>query len=316
MLTRRNFIKRCRDISLLVCGTLACSRQIAEGFIRLAQEPLQLAFIQGQNCLGCTISLTYGNEFDFTDFIQRIVRLQVHPALSFSQGEDFMRSLDQAAAGGDYILVVEGSVPAGVKEACYLGERPLYDVLAGYAARARMVICSGTCASYGGIPHSGENPTGAISVADYLQQQRVTVPVVRIPGCPVHPDHLMGTVAYVAATGKLPPLKEERPSPYFDETIHNRCARFQNFSQDKYALDFAKDKSLCLLKLGCRGPITLSDCPSRRWNSKTSTCIASNTPCVGCKNPDWPFAEDLYLAAEAFEDIPWSAMKTRTRKED
>ncbi len=313
MLTRREFIRRCRDLSLVICGTLACSRQIAEGFIRLAQEPLRLAFIQGQNCLGCTVSLTYGNEFDFTNFIQRIVHLQVHPALSFCQGEDFLRALNRVAAVGDYILVVEGSVPAGIKEACCLGDQPLYDVLDRYAARARLVVCSGTCASYGGIPHAEGNPTGAISVPEYLRQREVRVPQVRIPGCPVHPDHLMGTVAYLAAAGKLPPLKEGCPSPYFDESIHNHCNRFQNFSQDKYALDYQKDKTLCLLKMGCRGPITLSDCPSRGWNDHTSTCIDSNTPCIGCKTSQWPFTEDLYLDANAFEDIPWSAMKTRTR---
>ncbi len=314
MISRRQFLKKCRDISLLLCGSLACSRGIAQGFIHLAEKPQQLAFVQGQNCLGCTTSLTYGNECDFIDFIRQIVRLQVHPALSFAQGSGYLEELEATAAGGDFILVVEGSVPAGIKQACYLGDRPLYDALAVHAARARLVVSAGTCSSHGGIPGSGANPTGALSVANYLKERQVSVPLVKIPGCPVHPDHLMGTLAYLTATGKTPPLENDAPRSYFGETIHDHCGRFQYFSQDLYLLDYAKDKDSCLLKKGCRGPLTRSDCPTRRWNGKTSVCIESNTPCIGCMNPAWPFDEAIYPEASALEDLPWSAMKKRTQE--
>ena len=146
---RREFLKKCRDISLLVCGSIACSREIAEGFIQLAKEPLKLVFIQGQNCLGCTISLTYGNEYQFNDFIQRIATLQVHPALSFNQGTAFMQQIQKAKQQGGYILVIEGSIPIGIKEACYLGGQPLADVLPDYAIAAETIICSGSCACHG-----------------------------------------------------------------------------------------------------------------------------------------------------------------------
>ena len=314
-ISRRQFLKKCRDLSLLVCGSLAISRNIADGFIRLAQEPLKVVFIQGQNCLGCTISMTYGNEYDFSSFIQRVINLQVHPALSFNQGESYISSLKQAVATGGHILVIEGSIPVMVKTACYLGEHPLADVLADYAKSAKVVICSGTCASHGGIPASGENELGVISATKYLQQRGVTVPVVPISGCPVHPDHLMGTMAYIASTGNIPPTtKTGQPAEYFDETIHNRCARFQHFTQDNYLTDYNTEPDYCLLKQGCRGPVTYSDCSSRRWNGKVSYCIDCGSPCVGCKNKDWPYDNQIYLSAKSFEDIAWSAMKNKTRK--
>ncbi|PLX98757.1 MAG: hyaluronate lyase [Desulfuromonas sp.] len=315
MLTRRQFLKKCRDISLLMCGSTLLTRSLAEGFIRLVEDPPPIAFIHAQNCMGCTTSMMYGNDFDFVDFLAQIGGLDLHPALSFSQGDDYLDTLKGIVARGDFILVVEGSIPTRPKEACYLGTTPVYDVLADYAKEARLVISSGSCASHGGIPASNGNLTGALSVKSYLEKREIDIPHLQLPGCPVHPDHLMGSLAYITATGKLPPLKEKTnfPKEYFGEILHNRCNRYQHFSQDLFVEDFAKDKNDCLLKKGCRGPLTPSDCPVRRWNNRTSVCIDSNTPCIGCMSPYWPFKDDLYLEPSEVEDIPWSQLKKKTR---
>lgn len=315
MLTRRQFLRRCRDISILMCGSTLLTRSLAEGFLQLEQNPPAMAFVHGQNCMGCTTSMLYGNDYDFLDFLSHFGRLEVHPALSCRQGGDYLDNLDRVAARGDFLLIVEGSIPVKPREACYLGNRPMADVLAGYAGKARMVIASGSCASHGGIPASGGNRTGALSVAAYLKAENITTPVLRIPGCPAHPDHVMGTIACIAATGKAPPLQEEtqRIEEYFGELLHNRCSRFQHFSQDLFVEDFARDKNNCLLKKGCRGPITPSDCPVRRWNQRTSVCVDSNTPCIGCMSQRWPFSSDLYLETAEVEDLPWSQMKQKIR---
>ena len=318
MLSRRTFLKRCRDISLLMCGSTLLTRSLAEGFMQLVKDPPPIIFIHAQNCMGCTTSMLYGNDYDFFDLLSHIGGLEVHPALSFRQGTAYMQNLKQVAEQGSYLLVIEGSIPAQPREACYLGNDPLYNVLAGYAAKARMVISSDSCASHGGIPASGGNQTGALSVPAYLEEQKVKVPQLSIPGCPAHPDHLMGSIAYIAATGKAPPLKKDPqkkdtllPAEYFGELLHNRCSRYQHFTQDMFVEDFAKDKDNCLLKKGCRGPITASDCPVRRWNQRTSVCVESNTPCIGCMSPRWPFESDLYLETAEVEDLPWSKMKEK-----
>ncbi len=310
MLTRRDFIKRCRDISVAVIGAEVFATDIAEGFMRIAaaKRP-QIVFVQGQSCTGCSVSMTYGNETDFIDFVTRLVRVQVHPNLSFSQGHGYIQQLEEVTSAGGHVLVLEGSIPQRMKKACLLGEEPLYDALKKHIQKAYAVVACGTCAVSGGIPASGRNETGAIDIEQYMRQQGISKPLIKIPGCPAHPDRLMGTVAYILGSGKMPPMKDGVPQQYFGNLIHNNCTRFQYFSQDIYLKDFETDKHSCLLKKGCRGTITKSDCPTRRWNGSVSVCVESNAPCVGCTHNGWPFKENIYYESRNIEDLPWNDFK-------
>lgn len=256
MLSRRAFVKMCAGISLTAFGSEKLAPQVAEGFVTLsdAEQP-SVVFIHGQSCAGCSVSLTYGNESDFLDFIFRVINLQVHPTLSFKQGKSYLEQMEDVLNGGKCILVVEGSIPKTIKQACTLGDMPLYDRLEDILQRASMVIASGTCASYGGIPASGENLTGALTVAEYMAEKGIVKPNMMIPGCPVNPDRLMGTVAYIAATGTLPPAIKNKPLMYYKDLIHNHCSRHQFFTQDLYLRDFDKEKDVCLLKKGAEAQL-------------------------------------------------------------
>ncbi|MGE4498530.1 MAG: hydrogenase small subunit [Deferribacterales bacterium] len=314
-MSRREFLKKCRDISIAIAGSAALTPEIAEGFKKLsASGRPQVIFLQSQCCTGCSISATYGNEADFIDFITNIIRLQVHPNLSFSQGRGYMESIKSVSESGDFYLVCEGSVPAGMKEACIFNDEPMYDYLHKLMNKATAIISSGTCACFGGIPASNQNVTGAISIEDYMKRMKVNKPMIKIPGCPVQPDRLMGTVAYIVATGKLPDLIEGKPRKYFSELVHNQCGRYQAFNQGHYTSDFDKQRHSCLLKNGCRGPVVYADCPTRRWNGKVNVCIESNTPCIGCIHDDFPFNSPLYLAESSFKDLSWSEMKAKMSK--
>ncbi|PLX76932.1 MAG: hyaluronate lyase, partial [Desulfuromonas sp.] len=112
MLTRRAFLKKCRDISVLLCGSSLLSQTVAEGFMTLAHGRLNLAFIFGQNCMGCTTSMLYGNDFDALDFLDHFGRLESHPGLSFSQGDSYLQQLERVVERGDFLLIVEGSIPS------------------------------------------------------------------------------------------------------------------------------------------------------------------------------------------------------------
>lgn len=312
MLSRREFLKACAGVSAAAFGSRVLAPVLAEGFTKLSdsEKPL-VAFVQGQCCAGCSVSLTYGNESDFLDFIMRVINLQVHPTFSFHQGRQYLDDLEKVLDTGKCILVFEGTIPSVVRDACSLGDKTLYERAEDILRRAEMVITSGTCSTYGGIPASGRNLTGALSVAEYMEIKNIIKPTLNVPGCPVNPDRLMGSVAYMAATGNFPPLIEGKPEMYYSELIHNHCSRHQFFTQDIYLKSFDSDKDTCLLKKGCRGTITYSDCPTRRWNHKTSVCVEGNTPCVGCINMSWPFTSDIYLNVENVNDIPWSVMKQR-----
>src|SRR5438105_9636486 len=68
------------------------------------------------------------------------------------------------------------------------------------AAHAWAVVAIGTCATYGGMHAMAGNPTGCMGLADYLGwpwKSKANVPIVNVPGCPVHPDNFMEVVLHL-----------------------------------------------------------------------------------------------------------------------
>jgi len=43
-----------------------------------------------------------------------------------------------------------------------------------------------------------------------------------------------------------------------------------------------------MFKLGCRGPVTKADCPTRKWNEYVNWPVGDNTPCIGCAQAFFP----------------------------
>ena len=75
------------------------------------------------------------------------------------------------------------------------------------APKATAVVAVGTCATYGGIHAMAGNPTGAMGVPDYLGwdwKSKAGLPIVCVPGCPIHPDNLSETLALPALPGRRP----------------------------------------------------------------------------------------------------------------
>jgi hydrogenase small subunit len=58
----------------------------------------------------------------------------------------------------------------------------------------------------------------------------------------------------------------------------------------------------CLKELGCRGPETMGDCPTRRWNTGAKNtfgsnwCISSRGPCTGCTEPKFSELRPFFKA--------------------
>jgi len=191
-----------------------------------------------------------------------------------------MQTINNTIKAGGYFLVVEGSIPAGMPKACVVGHETITDQVARASKNAIAVIAAGSCASFGGIPAAEGNPTGAISVGDFLKQKGVDKPVVNLPGCPTHPDWIVSSVVHIIKFG-LPALDSKgRPKQFFNQTVHDQCPRFADYEREFFAKTFGDNG--CLFKLGCMGPNTLADCSLRKWNSGTNTCIQSGAPCIGC----------------------------------
>src|SRR5438132_1267059 len=110
-----------------------------------------------------------------------------------------------------FVLVVEGSIPnEAIKSEgywCGFGNNPATgqpmttnEWLDRLAPKATAILAVGTCATYGGIHAMAGNPTGAMGVPDYLGwdwKSKAGLPIVCVPGCPVHPDNLSETILYL-----------------------------------------------------------------------------------------------------------------------
>ncbi len=303
-MTRRDFLKFCLRSAAIYGGGAMMSADFAEAFMKIAHKEVPVIWLSGQGCTGDSMSLIYCDSPSLVPFLSTFVDLKFHPTLSVAQGGLATEIIETQRKKGGFVLCFEGAIPAGMPEACTIGDRPLTDVLPGMIEAAAAVIACGSCASYGGIPAA--NPeTGAVSLARFMEIKGLKKPLVRLPGCPLNGHRLTGAVAYFVAYGKLPPLDDEgRPKLYYGQVNHDNCQRFRYFAENRYVMDYSRDKRNCLFKMGCRGPVTFADCPLRRWNRETSWCVAANTPCIGCAHPKWPWpkATGIYTDPSKIED--------------
>jgi Ni,Fe-hydrogenase I small subunit len=120
--------------------------------------------------------------------------------------------------------------------------------------------------------------------------------VVNLPGCPTHPDWIIGTLASVLG-GAMPSLDQnKRPVSYYPaKVIHQRCPRRDREKADRFG-----QPGLCLKELGCRGPSAHADCDLRGWNNQQNWCIGADGLCIGCTEPGFP-AFPLHRSGEGDE---------------
>jgi hydrogenase small subunit len=212
----------------------------------------------------------------------RYISLLFHHTFSGGSGPMLIDVIDKAIEEGGYVLVVEGSIPEGMPEACLIGEYKMNDLLLRAAKNATHVISLGTCAAFGGVPAAENNPTGSISVPDYLQKNNIVTPNINVPGCPAHPDWFVGTLVYLVQFG-IPPLDtKNRPLMFFEKTNHHNCPRFFDYERGFFAKKFSDPG--CLFELGCLGVVTYADCTVRNRNGGINNCIKAGGPCVGCSS--------------------------------
>lgn len=158
---------------------------------------------------------------------------------------------------------------------------------AGHAAvqeaieQAKAVILLGTDACYGGTRLS------PLDVKDIEALcKRVKTPVIKLPGIPVPVQHLIGTLAYLQFA-EFPRLdSQKRPDLYYGTLICTHCEHLADLQAGNYAGTWG-DKG-CLLKLGCKGPITHNTCAQTRWNGGENWCVGAGGPCTGCSEPGFP----------------------------
>jgi hydrogenase small subunit len=301
-ISRRDFLKYC----FATAGTLGLQ---ASGLIKL-QEVLanesgpSVVWLQAQSCSGCSVSLLNSIHYaTIDDLLINTLDLNFHSTVMSAAGDLAVGAAEAARAAPGYVLVVEGAIPtAAGGEYCYLWPgMTAHQAVQVYSRDASFILAVGTCAAYGGIPGGAGNLTNAKGVSEILGKK---APVINLPGCPAHPDWIVGTIVHLLTQGEAPRLdSDDRPRDFYPGMIHNDCPNKKNFVGGLTASQLGELG--CLSKLGCQGRATSSDCPMRQWNSAgvgqhgVNWCIGAGAPCQGCTEPDFPDGMSPFYTLEA-----------------
>jgi hydrogenase small subunit len=309
-LTRREFVRTSGAVTLI--GFSLWKEGRARGSKKVAEVPL--VWLSAGACGGCAASfLESASRHIEEGLLARLLpgkrlSLAFHTTVMAAAGDLAMRHLARMAAQhrGRYLLVVEGAPSIGEGgRFCQLGGPeagrlyPGVQAVTELAQGAKAVLAIGTCAAFGGVAATPPNPTGAVAVSALLRRANVSTPVVNIPGCPPHPDWIVGTVAAMLLGGALPLDALGRPKAFFSTLVHDACPFRGDFDRGRFAEHLGQRG--CLLKLGCKGPVTFADCPVRQRCGAAGACMGSGHPCIGCTRSDFPFARSLFAKVEPAE---------------
>jgi hydrogenase small subunit len=295
-ISRREFLRFCSVIAATLALPLHYTRSIA-AMLGQRKKPAVL-WLELQGCTGCTESFARADHPGVAQAVLESISLDYHETLMAAAGKQ--AEMAQVAAmkenWGNYILIVEGSVPTGEEGVyCTIGGKPAIDILKTLSEGAAFVVAVGTCACYGGLPAARPNPTLAKGVDQVVQGKTI----INIPGCPPIGDVIMATVVHYLLFSRAPSLDAEgRPLFAYGKTIHEMCRRRAQSEAGEMVAEWDDEehrRGACLWPLGCKGPVTRNACPVMRWNMGTSWCVGSGHPCVGCSERDfWDKLTPIY----------------------
>ncbi len=329
-ITRRDFLKYCTASAAALGLTPAGLKQL-QAALASGGAPT-LIWLHGSGCQGDSISFLnlFANVEPVGDVtagsvLIEHVNLAYHTVVMASAGQTAVDMARDAQQAGGYVLVLEGGVPTAFGgKACMImtdGDKRItyHEAVLDLAADAAVVLCVGTCASFGGIPMSGKvagetNPTDVKSCPDVVKGAYPEKLVINIAGCPAHPDWIAWAVVQLILGNDIQLDEYLRPvALYGNQTVdrttlnvHENCPRKEGKdSHVGFATTFGQDH-YCLENLGCRGPVTFSDCPSRRWNKgengPVNWCVDANAVCIGCVQPNFPVAVSIVSSQEIFDE--------------
>lgn len=290
--SRRDFLKYC-GIGAGALGLSMTELGLLEKAMANPAGPAVI-WLQGTGCTGCSESFlnrisTSGPQTAANVLIDA-VNLVYHPNLMAAAGEDAVAEAEAVYTKGGYVLAVEGGIPTAFGgNACYAWtyngiEITFERAVRTLANRAAAIVCIGTCAAWGGIPAAPPNPAGVMGVKALTGRT-----TVNIPGCPTHPDWIVWAVVQLLLGNPIPLDANGRPTYFFSSTVHDLCPRNGATKATRFGVD-----NQCLMDLGCRGPATMANCPSQKWNNKVNWCVDANAPCIGCTEPGFPGTNPLH----------------------
>ena len=243
-LSRRDFVKLCSGTVAGFGVSQMFHPAIHEAFAQtLTGERPPVFWVQGQGCTGCSVTLLNSTHPSIADVLLKIISLEFHPTVMAAEGEGAYEHMMRVAEKfkGKFIFAVEGAVP---------------------------VAHDGKCCVVAEANHHEVTMT---------EVTKVLAAVINIPGCPPHPDWIVGTIGLglqALATNTLGLLVKQgldangRPKAFY-KNVHMNCPHLSAFEAG-HMVKTMSDKDGCRFSMGCKGPRSACDSFERKWNGCTS----------------------------------------------
>lgn len=305
--SRRDFMKFCAGLAATAGLPIGAAEQVAAALTAPQRSPV--IWIGAQECTGCTESLLRATHPTLENLVLDTISLEYHEVLSAAFGQQVEENKHRAMARyqGRYVLVVDGSIPlkdGGIY--CMVAGKPIVEHIREAAAGAAAIIAIGSCASWGGVPVTGGNPTGAVSLSEALGGK----PVINIPGCPPNPHNFLATVAHLLTFNRAPALDAQgRPLFAYGRLIHEHCERRPHFDAGRFAKTFGDEghrNGWCLYHLGCKGPETHGNCSTLEFCDIGGGIwpVGIGHPCYGCNEQGVGFTKGIHQLANVENPTP------------
>ena len=261
-----------------------------EGVVKNGVEHLNklpIIWLELADCSGNSEAFIKSAHPGIEDLIFDYISLDYHELLMSASGEQSESVLENIIKNqkGAYVLIVEGAIPMAM-EGKYLrigpkGETGL-ELLQKCAKDAALILSVGSCALDGGVVAAAPNPTGAVGVSEALARKDI----INLPGCPVNPINIVGTLLSYLMFEELPELDTfNRPLSAYGGRIHDNCERRGHFELGEFVKEWGDEgakKGWCLFEMGCKGPYTYANCPTMKFNHGTSWPVQAGHGCMGC----------------------------------
>ena len=258
---------------------------VKEGVVQLNKIPI--IWLELADCSGNSEGFIKTAHPKIDDLILKYISLDYHELLMAGSGDQSERVLESIirSDAGKYVLIVEGAVPLGM-DGKFLrigpkGETGL-DLLRRVAKDAAAVMAVGSCAFDGGVVAAEPNPTGAVGVSEALGRDDI----INLPGCPVNPINIVGTLLHYIMFDEFPKLDaKNRPEWAYGFRVHDNCERRGHYDLGEFVLEWGDEgakKGWCLFQMGCKGPYAELNCSLVKFNEGTSWPVQAGHGCFGC----------------------------------
>lgn len=221
------------------------------------------------------------------ELILKFISLDYHELLMAASGPQSENLLDRLIEEdqGEYILIVEGAVPLGLG-GNFLRIGPKGEtgeaLLKRVAKNAAAIFAVGSCALDGGVVAAAPNPTGAVGVSEALERNDI----INLPGCPVNPINVVGTLLHYLMFAEMPELGENnKPLWAYAPRVHDNCERRGHYDAGEFVREWGDEgakKGWCLYEMGCKGPYADMNCAQMKFNEGTSWPVQVGHGCIAC----------------------------------